>query len=45
MSKILVKIFNDRITDPTIGSLQITESDLFHVDKIKEIACAVRDPE
>ena len=45
VSKILAKIFNDRITDVNVGSLKHnTESDLFHVDKIKELACAVRDP-
>lgn len=46
ISKILAKIFNERITDPAIGSLKPDcEADLFHLDRIKEIACAVREPE
>lgn len=36
VSKILAKIFSERITDNNVGSLKHnTESDLFHIDKIK----------
>lgn len=45
ISKILAKIFNERISDPAIGQLHPSEADLFHLDRIKEIACAVREPE
>ena len=46
VSKILAKIFSDRITDANVGSLRYnSESDLFHIDRIKELACSIRDPE
>ena len=36
VSKILVKIFSERITDNNVGSLKHnTESDIFHIDRIK----------
>lgn len=45
ISKILARIFSERISDQSVGSLKSnSEADVFHVDKIKEIACAVREP-
>lgn len=47
VSKILAKIFNDRVNEPGLGGglRSQMEGDLFQIDKIKEIACAVREPE
>jgi hypothetical protein len=46
ISKILMKIFNEKISDPVVGTLKTnSEGDLYHIDRIKEIACAVREPE
>lgn len=36
ISKIMAKLFSERITDPNVGCLNHhSESDLFHMDKIK----------
>ena len=36
LSKILTKIFNERLNEPSIGPLKSnSEADLFHMDRIK----------
>ena len=45
ISKVMARLFNDRLGESGIELHTNSEADIYHMDRIKEIACAVRDPE
>ena len=45
VSKILIKLFKNKILDPEYELSSNSECDLAQIDQIKEMGCAVREPE